>query len=479
MDVVTSRLTMLVPLFILIMSFNSITGAQDQGDLGFSVNSSRDPLSDDCVCRVQVPNTIQCERVVNPTTLLRITNLQNEVSRISSLIGDQILLIQDQTERTDTLSVRLAAALDTLQRIEGGTLVVSRPELIQIRQEIQDMEALLVVLQNNGTSTVVIGKLQAEIVNITTLLNELELQENADTTDLLEQIKTLRSRVEECQNAEIPSSLYDLWEERGTQDSCANLVGVSLPYTVTGLRAVYGAWFRDPIRFQRRVYSYEMPNARYSITINYYGSLKDYHDGNDATVIRLPDNSQGTGLIAFNGSIYYNIYNSRNIAKYDVVSNQKLVTKALDNAGYNNGLPYRSGAYSDIDLLADEQGLWVVYSSTDANGFILISSLDQDTLEITQTWRTNYPKNAAGNCFIVCGVVYCTNGFDSHINKINYKFDTKTENEEFLNIPFDNKFLKTYSLNYNGRDQKLYGWDNGHQMIYDLIFSKEENPNEY
>lgn len=212
---------------------------------------------------------------------------------------------------------------------------------------------------------------------------------------------------------------------------------------------------------------------RYSNLVKYYGSLKDYHDGNDAVEIRLADSSQGTGLVAFNGSIYYNAYNSRNVAKFDVVSNQKLVFKALDDASYNNALPYRSAAYSDIDLLADQLGLWAVYSSTAANGFILISKLDQDTLEIIKTWRTNYPKSAAGNCFVACGVVYCTNGFDSHINKINYKFDTKSEKEEFLNIPFDNKFLKTYSLNYNARDQKLYGWDNGHQMIYDLFFSNE------
>lgn len=467
----SSQLEKMFLLFVLTTNLH-ISYAQET-DVGFAVDGSRNPLTDQCTCRVHVPDTIQCAKVTNPATIVQINNLQNEVSRVSLRLDNQVTAIQAQTATIDSVSVTLATSLATLQRIEAGTMVVSRPELIQIRKEIQDMEALLVTLQSNRTSNLVIGRLQTEIINVTTLLNELELNENADTSDLLEQITNLRAKVDECKNAEIPSSLYDVWEEDGTQDSCANLVAVSLPYTVTGLRSLYGAWFRDPVKFPRRVYSYEMPNGRYSNIVKYYGSLKDYHDGNDAVEIRLADSSQGTGLVAFNGSIYYNAYNSRNVAKFDVVSNQKLVFKALDDASYNNALPYRSAAYSDIDLLADQLGLWAVYSSTAANGFILISKLDQDTLEIMKTWRTNYPKSAAGNCFVACGVVYCTNGFDSHINKINYKFDTKSEKEEFLNIPFDNKFLKTYSLNYNARDQKLYGWDNGHQMIYDLFFSNE------
>ncbi|PIK42625.1 amassin [Apostichopus japonicus] len=297
---------------------------------------------------------------------------------MSLRLDNQVTAIQAQTATIDSVSVTLATSLATLQRIEAGTMVVSRPELIQIRKEIQDMEALLVTLQSNRTSTLVIGRLQTEIINVTTLLNELELNENTDTSDLLEQITNLRAKVDECKNAEIPSSLYDVWEEDGTQGD-----GFSSLHRY-GLRSLYGAWFRDPVKFTRRVYSYEMPNGRYSNLVKYYGSLKDYHDGNDAVEIRLADSSQGTGLVAFNGSIYYNAYNSRNVAKFDVVSNQKLVFKALDDASYNNALPYRSAAYSDIDLLADQLGLWAVYSSTAANGFILISKLDQDTSKLSR-----------------------------------------------------------------------------------------------
>lgn len=207
---------------------------------------------------------------------------------------------------------------------------------------------------------------------------------------------------------------------------------------------------------------------RNSRDVSTFSTLKDYHSNENVVNIRLPENVEGTGLVAYNGSLYYNVYGSHNIARYDLTFNQQLTVKTIPNSG---DYAYRSGAYTDFDLSTDETGLWVIYSSSAASGFILISKLNSETLDVIQTWRTNYPKNAAGNCFIVCGVLYCTNGFQSHDNKINYRYDTKTSTEEFLNIPFDNKYLNTYSLNYNPRDQKLYGWDRGHQVIYDLFFN--------
>ncbi|KAJ8041589.1 Noelin [Holothuria leucospilota] len=468
------------------MAFGATVLTEDT-ESGFAVNSSTNGNPDECVCNVHVPTTIQCTRVTNSATTALIAHLQEQISELTAQVSNHVVLYRAQTERLDSLSATVLTTLDTLGRIEAGTLIVSRPEIVQIREELNDIEAVLLTLRQNNASLAAITQIQAEILNVTTLLDELEIQENADTSDLLRQIEGLKARLQECRDSEVTTALYDLWDQEGKQvnsrhlepifiefsclDTCSELVAVSLPYTVSGLRPTYGSWFRDPLENRRRVFSYEMPNGRYAQTLNAYRSLKDFHDNRDVTTVSFrPDYSQGTGLVAYNGSLYYNIWNSGNLGRFDVRVNRKLVTKSLPGASYSSEYPYRSGAYSDIDILVDESGLWAVYSSSAANGFILISKLDPDTLDVVQTWQTNYPKNAAGNCFIVCEVLYCTNGFDSHINRINYKYDTKTEAEDFLEIPFDNKFLKTYSLNYNPYDQKLYGWDNGHQMIYDLVF---------
>lgn len=51
-----------------------------------------------------------------------------------------------------------------------------------------------------------------------------------------------------------------------------------------------------------------------------------------------------------------------------------MVQRSLSGAGYNNTFPYSWGGSSDIDLMADETGLWAVYTSIQNAGNIMVQS---------------------------------------------------------------------------------------------------------
>ena len=53
-----------------------------------------------------------------------------------------------------------------------------------------------------------------------------------------------------------------------------------------------------------------------------------------------------------------------------------------------------------MDLSVDESGLWVMYGSD--LEMLVVSKVDEETLEFERTVESAYPKNRVGNCFIIC-----------------------------------------------------------------------------
>ncbi|KAK7929201.1 hypothetical protein WMY93_005596 [Mugilogobius chulae] len=122
-----------------------------------------------------------------------------------------------------------------------------------------------------------------------------------------------------------------------------------------------------------------------------------------------------------------------------------LLQRSLSGAGYNNTFPYSWGGSSDIDLMADEMGLWAVYTSIPNAGNILVSRLDANTLEVIRSWDTGFPKRSAGEAFMICGTLY-----------------------EYTDIPFHNQYSHISMMDYNPRERALFTWNNGHQVLYNV-----------
>lgn len=61
--------------------------------------------------------------------------------------------------------------------------------------------------------------------------------------------------------------------------------------------------------------------------------------------------------------------------QYHFRSRSVLLQRSLSGAGYNNTFPYSWGGSSDIDLMADETGLWAVYTSIPNAGNIMVQTV--------------------------------------------------------------------------------------------------------
>lgn len=198
-----------------------------------------------------------------------------------------------------------------------------------------------------------------------------------------------------------------------------------------------------------------------------YKSMLDFMTTDNFTSHRLPHPWSGTGQVVYNGSIYFNKFQSHIVIRFDLKTETILKTRSLDYAGYNNMYHYAWGGHSDIDLMVDENGLWAVYATNQNAGNIVISRLDPVSLQVLQTWNTSYPKRSAGEAFIICGTLYVTNGYSGG-TKVHYAYQTNASTYEYIDIPFQNKYSHISMLDYNPKDRALYAWNNGHQILYNV-----------
>lgn len=182
---------------------------------------------------------------------------------------------------------------------------------------------------------------------------------------------------------------------------------------------------------------------------------------------------QGGGSVAYNKNLYVNWYNGRNIAKINLTTNVVAVNQPLPMAAYNNRFSYANVNWQDIDLAVDEQALWVIYATEDSTGNIVISKLNDTSLQVLNTWVTKQYKPSVSNAFMVCGVLYATRTLNTKTEEIFYYYDTNTGREGNLAIPMRKMQERIQSINYHPFDQKLYVYNDGYLLNYDLVFSRE------
>ncbi|XP_076472972.1 noelin-like isoform X2 [Babylonia areolata] len=199
--------------------------------------------------------------------------------------------------------------------------------------------------------------------------------------------------------------------------------------------------------------------------------------------ISLPFDCEGTGHVVYRNALFCHKSGSRTLIKYNLKRMEISTERDLPSAGVGNIYPYQSGLHSDIDLAVDELGLWVIYSTKDAAGKMVISKLHPRTLEIEKTWLTSFPKKMVGNSFMICGVLYATNSYQDTPTFIRYIYDTNTQQEAKMdagNLVFNNavnfnssKQASSVMLQYNSNEQKLYSWSKGQIQTFPVYFKTD------
>lgn len=188
---------------------------------------------------------------------------------------------------------------------------------------------------------------------------------------------------------------------------------------------------------------------------------------------------EGPSAVLYGDALYYHCYQSADVCRYDLKSTSvKRVTLPGTGVGFNNKFPYcyfDCRPYSDVDVEADETGLWAIYSTVGNHGNLVVSRLVWDseavTLNVTQTWETRLFKKAVTNAFMVCGVLYATRYVDEYREEVFYAFDTATSKEDnSLALPLEKVAKGVASLSYNPTNKQIYMYNDGYLMSYKAHF---------
>ncbi|XP_067893886.1 myocilin [Heterodontus francisci] len=283
---------------------------------------------------------------------------------------------------------------------------------------------------------------------------------------------------------EIPASKLiqqiDSGSLKTTQQSsgCGMLEWVGEPVTfqkADTFAGKYGVWMKDPepVPPHTGEFIWRINTVGTDIQLLYeYRDLDQFMKGYPSKVYMLPEPVESTGSVIYRGSFYYQRHWSRALLRYEMKTETILVRKDLPNAGFRGVYPYSWGGYTDIDFAVDELGLWVTYSTNQAQGAIVISKLDPNTLEIEETWTTTIRRRSVANSFMICGTLYTLNSYSNHNSIINFAYNTNTNSSMALNIPFENRYRYNSMTDYNPAEKKILAWDNFNMVMYNIRLSK-------
>ncbi|XP_038147289.1 olfactomedin-4 [Cyprinodon tularosa] len=458
---------MLLVLFLLLCAFSPASAwipVQDweSGNVTTSVGSSGQ-----CVCHVFLPDT---------------TFPADRVEHMQQVSSDLILEVEIQIDKMVKYEGKMLIYLAQLKDLESRVNILgSSPDdyiLLDfelLRVELREFEALVSQLKDSfNSSSPLFDSLYTEIHNMTLIVNQLETYDKSNLEVIRHEFAKLQKKLEECQkDQEIINPDIGNCNHTGIL-SLSNPLVVQLNYHLNS-GYLYGGWGRDskPIRGNENMYfygGYNSPGAVYDFYS--YSNYDNLILRKASKHIDLPNDWLGVGnnYIVRSNAIYYQHNSPFSMTKYNLTSS------AYDYRVISSASTSFSYAYSsnqNLDFAADESGLWVMYASNQNMGKIVIAKIDEKSFGIEDEWRTDVYKQTAGNAFMVCGVMYATRSVDISTEEIFYAYDTKTKQEKYLSITFK-KFQEKYSnLDYNPYDQKLYMYNDGYYVSYNVKFNKE------
>uniref|UniRef100_A0A8I3MH55 Myocilin n=2 Tax=Canis lupus familiaris TaxID=9615 RepID=A0A8I3MH55_CANLF len=301
-------------------------------------------------------------------------------------------------------------------------------------------------------------------------------EENEDLAQRLEHSSQEVARLRRGQCPQAHSSSQDV--PAGSREGCGELVWVGEPLTLRTAETItgkYGVWMRDP----KPTYPHTRETTWRIDTVGTdirqvfeYELASQFLQGYPSKVHVLPRPLESTGAVVYRGSLYFQGAGSGTVVRYELTAETVKAEREIPGAGYHGQFPYSWGGYTDIDLAVDETGLWVIYSTQEAKGAIVLSKLNPETLELEQTWETNIRKQSVANAFVICGHLYTISSYSSPDATVNFAYDTGTGRSRVLSIPFKNRYKYSSMIDYNPLEKKLFAWDNFNMVTYDIRLSK-------
>ncbi|CAM9668676.1 unnamed protein product [Lampetra planeri] len=418
-------------------------------DEGWQVFTSAQDADGKCVCTVVAPQQSVCSRDARSRQLRQ---LLEKVQNISQSMAVLDLRTQRDIKYIEGIEKQMNALDKMFQEAKEDRKDLLARHFQELKEKMDELVPLIPVLEQYKADTRLIEQFKAELNNLSVVLGSIQDEIGGNEFESLQRrVLDLESRLHSCMQ----------------KIACGNLTGISNPDTVKTSGSRFGAWMTDPLASEKDNRVWYMDSYLNTRSVREYRSMAEFATSDTFVLHRLPHPWAGTGQVVFNGSLYFNKYQSNMIVRYCLTTRTILMQRVLDKAGYNNIFPYSWGGHTDIDLMVDENGLWAVYSTNQNAGNIVVGKLNPNTLELIRSWDTGYPKRSAGEAFMICGKLYVTN---SHMAgaKVYYTYSTNSSTYEYVDIPFHNMYSHISMLDYNPRDRALYAWNNGHQVLYNV-----------
>ncbi|XP_015236360.1 PREDICTED: olfactomedin-like protein 2B isoform X2 [Cyprinodon variegatus] len=230
-----------------------------------------------------------------------------------------------------------------------------------------------------------------------------------------------------------------------------------------------GAWMKDARGHGKVIY---LTNGLFGNNLLEFRDMDTFKSGQPSNSYKLPYDFTGTGHVVFNGAFFYNRAFSRDVIRFDLRRRYVSAWTTLHDAILEE---QTHRTETEVEFAVDESGLWLLYPALDTEGFhqevILLIHLHHRDLQPIQTFRTGLRRGRYGNTFLVCGVLYGVDSMERRYANVTYAYDTHTFTHTVPSLAFTNMHSHTSQVSYNPLDKKLYAWDGGHQMNYDVIFA--------
>ncbi|XP_066128749.1 noelin-2 isoform X1 [Saccopteryx bilineata] len=471
MAMVTNWMSQTLPSLVGLNSTVSRAGASEKITLfqspeeGWQLYTSAQAPDGKCICTAVIPTQSTCSRDGRSRELRQLmekvtsshagyAELENALSALQVQNVSQSMEVLELRTYRDLQYMRsmetLMRSLDARLRAADGSL--SAKSFQELKDRMMELLPLSSVLEQYKADTRTIVRLREEVRNLSGSLAAIQEEMGAyGYEDLQQRVMALEARLHAC----------------AQKLGCGKLTGVSNPITIRAMGSRFGSWMTDTMAPSADSRVWYMDGYYKGRRVLEFRTLGDFIKGQNFIQHLLPQPWAGTGHVVYNGSLFYNKYQSNVVVKYHFRSRSVLVQRSLPGAGYNNTFPYSWGGFSDMDFMVDESGLWAVYTTNQNAGNIVVSRLDPHTLEVMRSWDTGYPKRSAGEAFMICGVLYVTN---SHLAgaKVYFAYFTNTSSYEYTDVPFHNQYSHISMLDYNPRERALYTWNNGHQVLYNV-----------
>ncbi|XP_051464266.1 olfactomedin-4 isoform X1 [Apus apus] len=428
---------------------------------------------------VDEEGTCQCSVYLPDTTfpVQKAEKLEIIAATLSEKFERELSQVREYSKRIELYQQKILNLTIRVEHMEKSSVSYTELDFQLLKVEISDLERLVTQLKPSVVgSNVIVEQIYLEITNLTILVNELESLDKNNILAIRRQIVSLQNRLKECEESTNKTTVPPYFPP----GSCIHrgLLNISQPYIAKlnwrGFSYKYGSWGRDysPSDPEKEVYWVAPLNtdARYLEYYRIYASFEDLLLFKPLYESRITY-GEGSGAALYNNFLYYNAaYSTRFMVKHNLKTNSMVLRKELPDAVTGNRFSYAGVSWQAIDFAVDESGLWVIYSTENSMGNIVISKLNETTLDVLNTWQTRQYKPSVSNAFMVCGVLYATRPMNTRKEEIFYMYDTSTGQEGRISVIMDKKLDTIQSIDYSPTDQKLYVYNDGYLLSYDVTF---------